>query len=136
VHTQWWLEKVGYYGPKFYPCYGNECPDSTSALQQMQGAHVAISTGTHGHKALPLNMGIVLPEPPQDGGDVSDVSGLRTNLIWIAIFGSGLAIGIALGRLPNSRSVSATAASTVHQDQMLETLGAESDYLPFVPTKA
>ena len=24
-YPQWWLEKVGYYGPRYYPCYGGAC---------------------------------------------------------------------------------------------------------------
>ena len=73
-------------------------------------------------------MGIVLPQSPQDGGDVSDVSGLRTSLIWIAIFGSGLAIGIALGdRTPESNAEAATITSINSQTIALTLQIANTD---------
>ena len=50
-YPQWWLEKVGYYGPKYYPCYGpcaTAVAQNSLALGQTAAANAAVANGLRG----------------------------------------------------------------------------------------
>ena len=46
-YPAWWLQKVGYYGPRYYPCYG---PCATASLTALS---TSVSTSDH---AMPPDM--------------------------------------------------------------------------------
>jgi len=65
-YPQWWLERVGYYGPKFYPCYGPCAADGSNRILPGDNGAPSISAAQQAampaqQAALPAQAALAVP---------------------------------------------------------------------------